>query len=109
MTEFSRSVKGNFEKLADVLSEKLVKVLEKLSDTMQGINEESSSSEFDEVIVTNPFKQNSLFNKNVQQPSENKKQRVAPQKDYTQKLGEIEGDLDDMIALLRQIKENTER
>jgi hypothetical protein len=109
MTEFSRSVKGNFEKLADVLSEKLVKVLEKLSDTMQGINEESSSSEFDEVIVTNPFKQKSLFNKNVQQPTENQKPRVVPQKDYARKLNEIEGDLDDMIALLRQIKENTER
>jgi hypothetical protein len=109
MTEFSRSVKGNFEKLADVLSEKLVKVLEKLSDTMQGINEESSSSEFDEVIVTNPFKQKSPFNKNVQQPTENQKPRVVPQKDYARKLNEIEGDLDDMIALLRQIKENTER
>ena len=109
MTEFSRSVKGNFEKLADILSEKLVKVLEKLSDAMQGINEESSS-EFDEVIVTNPFKQNSLFNKNVQQPTESQKpKQVQPQKDYGRKLSEIEGDLDDMIALLRQIKENTER
>lgn len=111
MTEFSRSVKGNFEKLADVLSEKLVKVLEKLSDTMQGINEESGSSEFDEVKVINPLKENRGFMNvgNPNQQSYQKPQQVQPQKDYARKLNEIEGDLDDMIALLRQIKENTER
>lgn len=111
MTEFSRSVKGNFEKLADVLSEKLVKVLEKLSDTMQGINGESGSSEFDEVKVINPLKENRGFMNvgNPNQQSNQKPQQIQPQKDYARKLNEIEGDLDDMIALLRQIKENTER
>jgi hypothetical protein len=109
MTGFSKSIRGDLGKLADILSEKLVDVLEKLNDTIKEINNIENQSGMDEVIVTDPSKPNSPFNKIMKQSMENQTPKTSPQRDYNKKLGEIEGDLDDMIALLRQIKENTER
>jgi len=109
MTGFSKSIRGDLGKLADILSEKLVDVLEKLNDTIKEINNIENQSGMDEVIVTDPSKPNSPFNKIMKQSMENQTPKTYPQRDYNKKLGEIEGDLDDMIALLRQIKENTER
>ena len=76
-----------------------IKVLEKLSDTMQGINEESGSSEFDEVKVINPLKENRGFMNvgNPNQQSYQKPQQVQPQKDYARKLNEIT--YDEMLEL----------
>ena len=41
MKEFSESINGNFEKLADVLNEKLIDALEKLNGTLKGTSEKT--------------------------------------------------------------------
>ena len=106
MTELSKSMKGDFDKLADVLSDKLVVVLEKLQETISGIPTNVSVSQ-------NTVSQNNSTNTNV--PSTQSKQQtqvntVQPQNNdkINKNLVDIKDSIDDMIALLTSVKNNTE-
>lgn len=106
MTELSKSIKGDFDKLADVLSDKLVVVLEKLQETISGIPTNVSVSQ-------NTVSQNNSTNTLV--PSTQSKQQtqvntVQPQNNdkINKNLVDIKDSIDDMIALLTSVKNNTE-
>jgi hypothetical protein len=106
MTELSKSMKGDFDKLADVLSDKLVVVLEKLQETISGIPTNVSVSQ-------NSVSQNNSTNTLI--PSAQSKQQtpvntVQPQNNdkINKNLVDIKDSIDDMIALLTSVKNNTE-
>ena len=106
MTELSKSMKGDFDKLADVLSDKLVVVLEKLQETISGIPTNVSVSQ-------NTGSQNKSTNTLVPNPQSNQQTQVStvqPQNNdkINKNLVDIKDSIDDMIALLTSVKNNTE-
>jgi hypothetical protein len=106
MTELSKSIKGDFDKLADVLSDKLVVVLEKLQETISGIPTNVSVSQ-------NTGGQNNSTNTlvpNTQSKQQTQVSTVKPQNNdkINKNLVDIKDSIDDMIALLTSVKNNTE-
>ena len=106
MTRFSESMKGDFDKLADVLSYKLVVVLEKLQETISGIPTNVSVSQ-------NTGSQNNSTNTlvpNTQSKQQTQVSTVQPQNNdkINKNLVDIKDSIDDMIALLTSVKNNTE-
>lgn len=95
MTELSKSLKGNFDKLADVLSDKLVVVLEKLQETISGIPTNVSVSQ----NTTNKNNSTNKLGSSVN-PQNNDK--------INKNLIDIKDSLDDMILLLTSVKNNTD-
>jgi Icc-related predicted phosphoesterase len=51
MSRFSESVNGNFEKLSEVLSEKLVDILEKLHITLQDLKDTTNGVQTNNIVV----------------------------------------------------------
>jgi hypothetical protein len=101
MARFSESVKGDFDKLANVLSEKLVDILDKLNTTLKDIQETPAPTPNSPTNPNNPTDPNAP--KGPQEQKKNQEQK------YLSKLSSIEDDLEDMIGLLRQINRNTDR
>ena len=106
MAELSKSLKGDFDKLADVLSDKLVVVLEKLQETISGIPTNVSVSQ-------NTGSQNNSTNTlvpNTQSKQQTQVSTVQPQNNdkINKNVVEIKDSIDDMIALLTSVKNNTE-
>ena len=106
MTRFSESMKGDFDKLADVLSDKLVVVLEKLQETISGIPTNVS-------VGQNTVRQNNSTNTlvpNTQSKQQTQVSTVQPQNNdkINKNLVDIKDSIDDMIALLTSVKNNTE-
>jgi hypothetical protein len=106
MAELSKSLKGDFDKLADVLSDKLVVVLEKLQETISGIPTNVSVSQ-------NTGGQNNSTNTlvpNTQSKQQTQVSTVKPQNNdkINKNLVDIKDSIDDMIALLTSVKNNTE-
>ena len=106
MTELSKSMKGNFDKLADVLSDKLVVVLEKLQETISGIPTDVS-------VNQNTVSQNNSTNAvipNTQSKQQTQVNTLQPQNNdkINKNLVDIKDSIDDMIALLTSVKNNTE-
>jgi hypothetical protein len=106
MARFSESLKGDFDKLAEVLSDKLVVVLEKLQETISGIPTNVSGNQ-------NTVGQNNSTNTLI--PSAQSKQQtqvntIQPQNSdkINKNLVDIKDSIDDMIALLTSVKNNTE-
>ena len=106
MAELSKSLKGDFDKLADVLSDKLVVVLEKLQQTISDIPTNVSVSQ-------NTASQNKSTNTLI--PNTQSKQQTQINTVQTQNndkinknLVDIKDSIDDMIALLTSVKNNTE-
>ena len=101
MTELSKSMKGNLDKLADVLSDKLVVVLEKLQETIGGIPTNVSVSQNNNtntLIRDTQTKQQTQVNTAQPQNNDN----------INKNLVDIKDSLDDMISLLTSVKNNTE-
>ena len=106
MAELSKSLKGDFDKLADVLSDKLVVVLEKLQETISGIPTNVSVSQ-------NTGSQNNSTNTlvpNTQSKQQTQVNTIQPQNNdkINKNLVDIKDSIDDMIALLTSVKNNTE-
>ena len=106
MAELSKSLKGDFDKLADVLSDKLVVVLEKLQETISGIPTNVSVSQ-------NTGSQNNSTNTlvpNTQSKQQTQVSTVQSQNNdkINKNLVDIKDSIDDMIALLTSVKNNTE-
>jgi hypothetical protein len=106
MTELSKSMKGDFDKLADVLSDKLVVVLEKLQETISGIPTDIS------VNQNTMSKNNSTntFTSNTQTKQQTQANTLQPQNNdkINKNLVDIKDSLDDMILLLTSVKNNTD-
>lgn len=106
MTELSKSMKGDFDKLADVLSDKLVVVLEKLQETISGIPTNVSVSQN---TVSQNKSANTVVN-NTQPKQQTQVNTIQPQNNdkINKNLVDIKDSIDDMIALLTSVKNNTE-
>lgn len=102
MAELSKSLKGDFDKLADVLSDKLVVVLEKLQETISGIPTDISVNQntVNKNNSTNKFGSSTQNKVNTTQPQNNDK--------INKNLVDIKDSLDDMILLLTSVKNNTD-
>ena len=102
MTKLSKSMKGDFDKLADVLSDKLVVVLEKLQETISGIPTDVSVNQntVNKNNSTNKFGSSTQNKVNTTQPQNNDK--------INKNLVDIKDSLDDMILLLTSVKNNTD-
>lgn len=94
MANFSKSVHGDFDKLADILSDKLCSVLEKLQETLGDV-----------INIDSTAKTNTPVNTNTVTKEENKN---GNDKKLEKNLSDIKDSLDDMISLLTSVKNNTE-
>lgn len=99
MTAFSKSINGNFEKLADVLSEKLVDVLAKLNDSFN----ELSKIKPNNTSVNNTNSQ--ISNNTNKQQEELQKSIISEQK---QNIKSITDSLEQILVVLKEVKDNTE-
>jgi hypothetical protein len=121
MTRFSESMKGDFDKLADVLSDKLVVVLEKLQETISGIptnvsvsqNTVSQNTVSQNTVSQNTVSQNNSTNTlipNTQQKQQTQVNTIQQQNNdkINKNLIDIKDSIDDMITLLTSVKNNTE-
>lgn len=93
MAKFSESIKGDFNALADVLSDKLVDILKKLHGTLEDINKTGTAP------VTTQQTQQVVP---VQQEKQ-KQQKIDPEA-----LKNIEDILTEMSSILKDVRENTE-
>ena len=93
MAKFSESIKGDFNALADVLSDKLVDILKKLHGTLEDINKTGTTP------VTTQQTQQVVP---VQQEKQ-KQQKIDPEA-----LKNIEDILTEMSSILKDVRENTE-
>lgn len=105
MAKFSESIKGDFNALADVLSDKLVDILKKLHETLEDINktgtapvttQQTLESQTQQVV---PVQQQAAP---VQQEKQ-KQQKIDPEA-----LKNIEDILTEMSSILKDVRENTE-
>jgi hypothetical protein len=96
MAEFSKSVHGDFDRLADVLSEKLCTVLEKLQKTL----DDAANMEF-----PSPAPNGGGDPKDPNSPSGGDKNK---DKKLDKNFKDIKDSLEDMISLLTSVKNNTD-
>lgn len=91
MAEFSKSINGNFDKLADVISEKLIEALEKLAEIFDKANN-----------VNNKNNNNTMGQTGAQTQTEKSNESINSIKN-------IEGILDEISSLVSAIKRNTSK
>jgi hypothetical protein len=96
MAEFSKSVHGDFDRLADVLSEKLCDVLEKLQKTLDDV----ANMDF-----PSPAPNGGGDPKDPNSPSGGDKNK---DKKLDKNFKDIKDSLEDMISLLTSVKNNTD-
>lgn len=99
MAEFSKSVKGDFDKLADILSEKLVVILEKLHGTLEGMNTEG---------VKGAARTESTITEGSAPKTPEQKAKEDKQNQQEKNLKDIKNALEEITSALRDIKDNTE-
>ena len=100
---FSKSVKGDFDKLADVLSEKLVVILEKLHGTLEGMTTGEigeTGKEYGAAGTT------AIEEKRT--PAETDKAKDDKQKQQEKNIKDIKDALEEITSVLRGVRENTE-
>ena len=100
ISEFSKSVRGDFDKLADVLSEKLVVILEKLHGTLEGISTSETGKEFDATGTT------AIEEKRT--PAEANKAKDDKQKQQEKNIKDIKDALDEITLVLKGVRDNTD-
>lgn len=98
MARFSESVKGDFDELADVLSEKLVDILGQLNETLFNLSKKSN---------------NTFVNKESINKQDNIKKSEEKYKEYNQIQNEknieyIKDILEEITLVLKDVRENTE-
>jgi hypothetical protein len=109
MAHFSESVAGDFDKLADVLSEKLVDILEKLHGTLKSISESEPANSFTSTTETT----NKTTVETKQEQSDANKQEQERIKTLenqkAQDIRDINNAITEITELLKQVKNNTEK
>ena len=103
ISEFSKSVRGDFDKLADVLSEKLVVILEKLHGTLEGMTTGEIGETGKEYGTNNT---NAIEEKRT--PAETDKAKDDKQKQQEKNIKDIKDALEEITSVLRGVRENTE-
>lgn len=98
MAKFSESIKGDFNALADVLSDKLVDILKKLHGTLEDINKTGTTTATTQQTLESQTQQAA----SVQQEKQ-KQQKIDPEA-----LKNIEDILTEMSSILKDVRENTE-
>lgn len=96
IARFSESIKGNFDKLADVLSEKLVDVLANINETIGNINSNKSGNNISNLSSNNAVNTNT----SAQETKRNIEQM--------NKLVSIADSLEDILSVLKEVRENTD-
>jgi hypothetical protein len=96
IARFSESIKGNFDKLADVLSEKLVDVLANINETIGNINSNKSGNN------TSNLSSNNVVNTNTS--AQETKRNI----EQMNKLVSIADSLEDILSVLKEVRENTD-
>ena len=96
IARFSESIKGNFDKLADVLSEKLVDVLANINETIGNINSNKSGNNISNISSNNAVNTNT----SAQETKRNIEQM--------NKLVSIADSLEDILSVLKEVRENTD-
>ena len=89
MAEFSKSISGNFEGLADAINDKIMPLLEQLNESLGKTNEHIENGTFS--IPTAPASTSAPVSAGGTTPNGNV--HVAPQKDYSRILGEIKQEI----------------
>lgn len=101
MSRFSESIKGDFEKLADTLSEKLVNILENLHNMLQEIQNGSGASFMTNTVNTNtalPYNPVSPVTETTKDTKENSSEKVIPY------IDNIESILNEIDMTIKSIK-----
>ena len=101
MARFSESIKGDFEKLADTLSEKLVNILENLHNMLQEIQNGSGASFMTNTVNTNtalPYNPVSPVTETTKDTKENSSEKVIPY------IDNIESILNEIDMTIKSIK-----
>ena len=101
MARFSESIKGDFEKLADTLSEKLVNILENLHNMLQEIQNGSGASFMTNTVNTNtalPYNPVSPVTETNKDTKENSSEKVIPY------IDNIESILNEIDMTIKSIK-----
>ena len=103
MSQFSESIKGDFNALADVLSEKLVDVLNKLHLAITDLNGTNTNITQQPVQQVQQSQQPVQQVQQSQQPVQQNKKQIDPKA-----LQNIEDILTEMSSILKDVRENTE-
>ena len=102
MAAFSKSIHGDFDKLADVLSDKLVDILQKLHVTLEDMSKSENNAVSTTNTVTETTKQTTEKVETKNQKAEDKQNQNA------QNLKDIKDSLEELTAILRDVRDNTE-
>ena len=98
MAEFSKSINGNFEGLADSINDKIMPLLEQLNESLNKTNENIENGSFGVTTVTSgPAAPTSTP---AGTPTTAGTPANAPQKDYSRILGEIKQEISKMQKIL---------
>ena len=106
MARFSESIQGDFDKLADVLSEKLVDILQKLHITLEDISKNENGTGGTTTSTTSEGEGTTANgNTNAKTPEEKAKEK---QKKQEKDLKEIKEALDEITLVLKGVRDNTD-
>ena len=108
MAEFSETINGNFEGLADALNEKIAPLLEKISGSAEklkdvGINETKTKTNISiDNFKTQPTQQ-------VQQIQQTQPTQIQPQQNSNEQFNLLISKMDELLYLLRSGQYSTAR
>ena len=106
MARFSESIHGDFDKLADVLSEKLVDILQKLHITLEGLS--NNENGVGDTNTENNFSgEKSTVNKNTNVNTIEDKAKEK-QKQQEKNIKDIKDALDEITLVLKGVRDNTD-
>ena len=117
ITEYSKNMSDNFEKLSTVLSDKLVVVLEKMKTTLESLGgfetnikvEEQKPVSQQTTVDYADLKSNQMLYLGKGNIEANLDRMIQFEKIKEQNISEIRDTLDEISLILRNVKENTER
>jgi hypothetical protein len=116
ITEYSKNMSDNFEKLSSVLSDKLVVVLEKMKTTLESLSGFETNIKVEEQKTTqqqstnySDIKTRQLQHFGKEYIEANLDKMLQFEKIKEQNIYEIRDTLDEISLILKSVKENTER
>jgi hypothetical protein len=119
ITEYSKNMSDNFEKMSTVLSDKLVVVLEKMKTMLETISDFGNNTTFNSSQNNQPYsllpntnginsKQNNQQQNRNEYIEENIEKMLQYERIKEQNISEIRDTLDEITLVLKSVKNNTE-